>query len=131
MSLFDFKFIEENVLGNSELEEVLSEVERVCNTEVLLTEKKNSEEEEKKKGGFTGKKMELVEKIDRMIQNYIFDEDAGADAVVKTLKAMKAKVEETTGEKNVFSGKDSDIYNEEIAKFNALVDKKLSELKKT
>lgn len=127
MSLFDFKFIEENVLGNSELEEVLSEVERVCNTEVLLTEKKNSEEE---KGGFTGKKMELMEKIDWMIQNYIFDEDAGADAVVKTLKVMKAKVEETTGEKNVFSGKDSDIYNEEIAKFNALVDKKLSELKK-
>ena len=124
MSLFDLKFIEDNVLGNSELEEILAEIERVCNTEVLLTSRGASE------GNFDAKKMELTDKIDRLIQDHIFDEDASADAIVGTLKRMKARVEEVTGEKRAFSGKDSDIYNEEIMRFNALVDKKLSELKK-
>lgn len=124
MSLFDLKFIEDNVLGNSELEEILAEIERVCNTEVLLTSRGAPE------GNFVAKKMELTDKIDRLIQDHIFDEDASADAIVGTLKRMKARVEEVTGEKCTFSGKDSDIYNEEIMRFNALVDKKLSELKK-
>lgn len=112
------------MLGNSELEEVLAEIERVCNAEVLLTNRSTQE------GNFVAKKMELTDKIDRLIQDHIFDEDASADAIVGTLKRMKARVEEVTGEKRTFSGKDSDIYNEEIMRFNALVDKKLSELKK-
>ena len=122
MSLFDLQFIEDNVLGNTELEEVLAEAERVCNTEVLLTGELAPE------GNFVARKMELVDKIDRLIQNHIFDEDASADAIVGTLKQMKARVDEVTGEKATFSGKDSEIYDEEMMRFNALVNKKLSEL---
>lgn len=124
MSLFDLKFIEDNVLGNSELEEVLAEIEKVCNVEVLLTDKAPPE------CNFIKKKMDLTEKIDRLIQKYIFDEDPSADAIVSALKVMKAKVEEITGEKNTFSGKDSEIYNEEVMRFNELVEKKILELKK-
>lgn len=122
MSLFDIEFIEDNVLGNPELEEVLADVERVCNVGVLKSEKLPQND-------FSEKKESLLKRIDELIHKHVFDEDAGGDAVVNTLRAMKEKVAGVTGEKLCFYGKNDDINSCEMLRFNALVNKKLSELR--